>query len=55
MRDLEGERQLRQSVPSRQVIGVGRGLQYTLYDPGTDHLNVRTAPGPARARRRGFP
>ncbi len=54
VRDLEGEWQLRQSVPSRQVIGVGRGLQYTLYDPGTDHLDFRTAPGPARARLRGF-
>jgi hypothetical protein len=52
VQDLEGQRQGRQAVPRRQVIGVGRGLHYTLYDPGTDHLDCRTAP--ASPRRRGF-
>ncbi|MCP9801853.1 phosphoesterase [Synechococcus sp. RedBA-s] len=54
LRDLEGERQQHQSVPSRKVIGVGSGLHYTLYDPGSDHIAFRRAGGPIHATGRGF-
>ena len=54
LRDLQGERQQHQSVPSRKVIGVGSGLHYTLYDPGSDHIAFRRAGGPIRATGRGF-
>ncbi len=54
LRDHEGERKQRQAVPSRKVIGVGRGLSYTLYDPGSDHIDFRTADSSSRSGSRGF-
>ncbi len=36
----EGLSQARDGVPQRQVIGVGTGLHDTVFDPGSDRLNV---------------
>ncbi len=45
VRDLEGQRQQRQSVPQRQVIGIGAGVHYTVYDSGSDRLDFLRAGG----------
>ena len=37
-----GKFQDTQRVPKRSVIGVGMGANYTLYDPGSDHIDFRT-------------
>ena len=54
MRDLEGQRHQQQSVPKRQVIGIGAGVHYTIYDPGTDRLDFLTAGSRPQQRARGF-
>jgi hypothetical protein len=54
VRDLEGERQLQQVVPQRKVIGIGSGLRYTLYDPGSDRLDFLIAGNRSQPRARGF-
>ncbi|MCS5700807.1 hypothetical protein NZK32_17335 [Cyanobium sp. FGCU-52] len=54
VRDLEGERQRQQVVPQRKVIGIGSGLRYTLYDPGSDRIAFRTVGQQAGSRGRGF-
>ncbi|NQV09739.1 MAG: phosphoesterase [Cyanobacteria bacterium] len=54
VRDLAGERQLQQVVPQRKVIGIGSGLRYTLYDPGSDRIAFRTVGQQAGSRGRGF-
>ncbi len=54
VRDLEGERQLQQVVPQRKVIGIGSGLHYTLYDPGSDRIEFRTVDQQPGSRGRGF-
>lgn len=54
VRDPEGQRQQRQSVPQRQVIGVGAGVRYTVYDPCSDRLAFLRAGGRAQERGRGF-
>ena len=38
-----GTHQDRQVVPKRSVIGIGRANRYTLYDPGSDHIEFRDA------------
>ena len=54
VRDLEGQRQHQQSVPQRQVIGIGAGVHYTIYDPGSDRVDfLGTSSGPQQ-RARGF-
>jgi hypothetical protein len=52
--DLEGQQKQRQSVPQRKVIGVGRGLHYTLYDPGSDRIEFLTAGNQTSSSGRGF-
>ena len=52
--DLEGQRQHQQSVPQRQVIGIGAGVRYTLYDPGSDRLDFFIAGTKPKQRARGF-
>ena len=54
VRDLEGQRHQQQSVPKRQVIGIGAGVHYTIYDPGTDRLDFLTAGSRPQQRARGF-
>jgi hypothetical protein len=54
VRDLEGERHQQQSVPQRQVIGIGAGIHYTIYDPGSDRLDFLSAGSRPQQRARGF-
>jgi hypothetical protein len=54
VRDLTGERQMQQVVPQRKVIGIGSGLRYSLYDPGSDRITFRSAGQQAGSRGRGF-
>ncbi|MBM5804311.1 MAG: phosphoesterase, partial [Cyanobacteria bacterium K_DeepCast_35m_m2_155] len=54
VRDLEGQRQHQQSVPQRQVIGIGAGVRYTLYDPGSDRVDFLVAGSRPQQRARGF-
>jgi len=54
VQDLEGDRVQQQSVPQRRVIGIGAGVHYTLYDPGSDRLDFLTAGASPRERGRGF-
>ena len=54
VRDLEGERHQQQSVPKRQVIGIGAGVHYTIYDPGSDRLDFLIAGSKPQQRARGF-
>ncbi|MCX5938379.1 MAG: phosphoesterase [Cyanobium sp. LacPavin_0920_WC12_MAG_62_9] len=54
VRDLEGQRHHQQSVPLRQVIGIGAGIHYTLYDPGSDRLDFLIAGSKPQQRARGF-
>jgi hypothetical protein len=54
LQDLEGQRHHQQSVPRRQVIGIGAGIRYTLYDPGSDRLDFRIADSKPQQRARGF-
>ena len=54
VRDLEGERHQQQSVPQRQVIGIGTGIHYTIYDPGSDRLDFLSAGSKPQQRARGF-
>jgi hypothetical protein len=54
LQDLEGQRHHQQSVPRRQVIGIGAGIRYTLYDPGSDRLDFRIAGSKPQQRARGF-
>ena len=41
--DPTGEHQNTQAVPKRSVISIGSGAKYTLYDPGSDHIEFREA------------
>ena len=54
VRDLEGQRHQQQSVPKRQVIGIGAGVHYTIYDPGTDRFDFLAAGSRSQERARGF-
>jgi len=54
VRDLEGQRHHQQSVPQRQVIGIGAGVHYTIYDPGSDRLDFLIAGSKPQQRARGF-
>ena len=54
VRDLEGHRHHQQSVPQRQVIGIGAGVHYTIYDPGSDRLDFLRAGDRLQERGRGF-
>ena len=54
VRDLEGQRHQQQSVPKRQVTGIGAGVHYTIYDPGSDRLGFLTAGSRPLQRARGF-
>lgn len=54
VRDLEGQRHQQQSVPQRQVIGIGAGVHYTIYDPGSDRLDFLIAGSNPQQRARGF-
>jgi hypothetical protein len=55
VRDLEGQRHDQQSVPQRQLIGIGAGVRYTLYDPGSDRLDFLLAgSSKPQQRPRGF-
>jgi hypothetical protein len=54
VRDLAGERQLQQVVPQRKVIGIGGGLRYCLYDPGSDRIAFRRVGQQPGFRGRGF-
>ena len=54
VRDLEGQRHQQQSVPKRQVIGIGAGVHYTIYDPGSDRLDFLTAGSRPQQRGLGF-
>jgi hypothetical protein len=54
VRDLEGQRHQQQSLPKRQVIGIGAGVHYTIYDPGSDRLDFLTAGSRPQQRARGF-
>ena len=54
VRDLEGQRHHQQSVPPRHVIGIGAGIHYTLYDPGSDRLDFLIAGSKPQQRARGF-
>ena len=54
VRDLEGQRHHQQSVPQRQVIGIGAGVRYTLYDPGSDRVDFLSAGTKPKQRARGF-
>lgn len=54
VRDLAGERQLQQVVPQRKVIGIGGGLRYSLYDPGSDRIAFRSVGQQPGSRGRGF-
>jgi hypothetical protein len=54
VRDLEGQRHHQQSVPQRQVIGIGAGVRTTLYDPGSDRLDFLLADCKPKQRPRGF-
>jgi hypothetical protein len=54
VRDLDGQRHQQQSVPKRQVIGIGAGVHYTIYDPGTDRFDFLTAGSRSQERARGF-
>jgi hypothetical protein len=54
VRDLEGQRHQQQSVPQRQVIGIGAGIHYTIYDPGSDRLDFLSAGSRLQQRARGF-
>lgn len=54
VRDLEGQRHHQQSVPQRQVIGIGAGIRYAVNDPGTDRLDFLRAGARLQERGRGF-
>jgi len=54
VQDLEGQRRQQQGVPQRQVIGIGAGVHYTIYDPGSDRLDFLTAGSRPQQRARGF-
>ena len=54
VRDLEGQRHHQQSVPPRHVIGIGAGIHYTVYDPGSDRLDFLIAGSKPQQRARGF-
>ena len=36
--DPAGETEQEHTVPKRSVIGIGSGVNYTLYDPASDHI-----------------
>ena len=54
MRDLEGQRHQQQSVPKRQVFGIGAEVHYTIYDPGSDRLDFLIAGSRPLQRAGGF-
>ena len=54
VQDLEGKWHHQHDVPQRQVIGIGAGLQYTIYDPGSDRLEFLAAGRKPQQRARGF-
>ena len=54
VKDLSGEQQQQQAVPKRTVIGIGTGAHYTLYDPGSDHIEFVIADGTEKPKKFGF-
>lgn len=54
MRDPAGERQRQQVVPQRKVIGIGSGLHYTIYDPGSDRVRFNKVGNNGLSRGRGL-
>jgi hypothetical protein len=41
-------------VPQRKVIGIGGGLRYSLYDPGSERIAFRSVGQQPGSRGRGF-
>jgi len=54
VKDLNGKREQQQEVPKRSVIGIGAGLNYTLYDVGSDKTHFLTAGSKTNPKRKGF-
>ena len=54
VKDLNGKREQQQEVPKRSVIGIGAGLNYTLYDVGSDKTHFLTAGSKTNPKGKGF-
>ena len=54
VKDLNGKREQQQEVPKRSVIGIGAGLNYTLYDVGSDKTHFLTASSKTNPKGKGF-
>ncbi|WP_320677592.1 phosphoesterase [Prochlorococcus sp. MIT 1300] len=54
VKDLSGKRQYQQTVPKRKVIGIGAGLNYTIYDVGSDKTHFLTASNQTKTTGLGF-
>ena len=54
VKDHASENLQEQAVPKRSVIGIGSGAKYTLYDPGSDHIEFLSVGSKPSAKRLGF-
>lgn len=54
VKDHSNDQEHDQAVPKRSVIGIGSGINYTLYDPASDHLEFLSANNRVSSRPRGF-
>ena len=52
--DPLGETAQEHTVPKRSVIGIGSGVNYTLYDPASDHIEFLTVADRSGASKLGF-
>ena len=54
VKDHAGEEQRDQAVPNRSVIGIGSGVNYTVYDPASDHVEFLSVAGRSGLSKLGF-
>ena len=52
--DPAGEASQEHTVPKRSVIGIGSGVNYTLYDPASDHIEFLSATRGSGTSKLGF-
>ena len=52
--DPLGETAQEHTVPKRSVIGIGSGVNYTLYDQASDHIEFLTVADRSGASKLGF-
>ena len=54
VKDHAGEAEQEHTVPKRSVIGIGSGMNYTLYDPASDHLDFLSVSRKPQSFKLGF-